>query len=356
MLNDIKQTPASLKALLETHISLNKVVKGINLPLNPNDIGQIYVIASGSSRNAANIAKYFIEKVAKLSVIVDFAGEFAHRSPVVSSNDLLIPLSQSGETADVLAALNKGRELSMQVFSITNNLDSTIHKLSDSGMVVQAGAEESIPATKSFTCQLMSLYVLGIYLAEMRKTLPVEEIEFLKRNLLGIPALIYENIETFSEKINAAADKVKDFKNLAVLGRGQNWALAEEFALKVQETSYINAFGWAAGEFMHGHLAVLDENFPVVSLLTKTFDGSENYDLAIKNTKEIKTKRTPILIAIGHNSVDFADVFVNIGEQNGITTLFSTALILQLLAFKIADLLDKDVSKPRSLNKTVLNE
>ena len=361
MLNDIKQTSERLKALLDTHIK--EYIEGIQLPAN---IGKIYIIASGSSRNAANAAKYFIEKVAKIPVIVDFAGEFAHRSPVVSQNDLLISLSQSGETADVLAALKKGKEMGMNTFAITNNPESTIHKLSDSSMAVQAGEEESIPATKSFTCQLMSLYLFGLYLAQERKKLTAEEIEALKEKLLKVPELISQSIESFKDgktltegilrrfapQNDDLASKIKDFKNLIILGRGQNWALAEEFALKIQETSYINAFGYPTGEFMHGHLAILDENIPVISLLTKTFDDSGNYKLAQKNTEEIKTKRNPMLITIGHT--DSADLHLEIEDE--VLTPFLTTLIIQLLSFKIASLLGKDVSNPRSLNKAVLNE
>lgn len=358
MLKDIKETPDVLNSLLKSHIVTNQCITTIKFPVNSQNIDKIYVVASGSSRNVGNVAKYFIEKVANIPVIVDFASEFAHRTPSISKNDLLILLSQSGETADVIASLKKAKQMDLATFAVTNNKNSSIHRLSDFAMDVQAGIEESIPATKSFTCQLMCLYILGLYLAENRKTLSKAQINSIKQDLLNVPEKIKALID-HNEDITRAADKIKDFNNLIILGRGQNSALAEEGALKIKETSYINASGMPTGEFMHGHVAVLDENFPIISLLTRCFSDEQNYTLAQSNTKQINAKRKPILITIGHDPEkikDLTDFFINIEENNERITPFLTTVILQLLADEIAKLLGRDVNKPRSLNKIVLDE
>ncbi|KKQ38286.1 MAG: Isomerizing Glutamine-fructose-6-phosphate aminotransferase [Candidatus Moranbacteria bacterium GW2011_GWF2_37_7] len=321
MLKDIKETPAALETLLKnTQITLKK------------DISKIYIAASGSSRNAANIARYFIEKITNIPVIVDYASEFAHRSVAMTQNDLFIPLSQSGETADVLSALKKAKDKGIATFAITNNENSTIYKSTDAGMLAYAGKETSIPATKSFTCQLMCLYLLGIHLAGKQE-----------QDLYKVPEKIAQFIDNCSE-LDSIAKQIKDFKSLIILGRGQNWAFAEEGSLKIKETTYINATGYPTGEFLHGHLAVLDENFPVISILTRCFDDADNYFLAIKNTEEIKKKRNPILIELRH------------GEENEFIAPFITAVMLQLLTYKTAILLGRDTDKPRSLNKVVEKE
>ncbi len=359
MLKDIKQTPDRLKALLNSYIQKNKEIINIKLSVNPEKLGKIYITASGSSRNAANTAKYVIEKIAGIPVIVDFAGEFANRSVAVNQNDLLIALSQSGETADVFAALKKTKKKGIPTFAITNNPDSGIHKLADSAMFIHAGEEKSIPATKSFTCQLMSLYILGLFLAEQRKFCPEPEINIIKEKLSAIPGKISENIGVFSEKANLIAGKIKDNTGLIILGRGQNSALAEEGALKIQETSYINTFGYPTSEFMHGHLAVLEEGFPVISILTEVFDDFSSNILAEKNTLEIKKKRNPFLITIARNTrfpEEEADIFIEINEPAPEIAPFLTAVFLQFLAYKLAVLLGRDTANPRSLSKTVTNE
>lgn len=322
MLKDIKETPHVLEKLLSSN----------QLYADFKNINNIYIVASGSSRNAANVAKYFLEKVTSIPVIVDFAGEFAHKTPAINKNDLFIPLSQSGETADVLAALKKVKSRGIRTFSITNKENSAIHNLSDNGMLVYAGEEISIPATKSFSGQLMCLYLLGLHIAGKSA-----------EGLHHIPGKIADFIDKNSE-LNTIAEQIKNHKNLIILGRGQNWALAEEAALKIKETSYINATGYPTGEFLHGHLALLDEDFPVLSILTRCFDDAENYSLAIKNTEEIRKKRTPIMLELVHN------------EQNEIIAPFITTILLQLLAYKTATLLGRDTDKPRSLNKTVETE
>lgn len=322
MLKDIKETPTALRTLL----------KNTDIDLKTRNISKLYIAGSGSSRNAAIAAKYFIEKTTGIPVIIDFAGEFAHRSVVFSQDDLFVALSQSGETADVLAALKKARLSNIQTLAVTNNENSTIHRTADSSMLLYAGFERSIPATKTFTCQMMALYLLGLYISDKNE-----------ERLSLIPDKIAELLDN-EDKTLAIAKQIKNFSNLVILGRGQNWALAAEAALKIRETCYINASGHPAGEFLHGHLAILDSNFPVISILTRCFDDRENYPLAKKNTDEIKRKRNPVLISIDDSGDD------------EVIAPFLTAVTLQLLAYNTAKLLGRDTDRPRSLEKAVISE
>ncbi len=322
MIDDILQTP----------LVLNDLLTKINYNFRFNKLKKIYIAASGSSRNAVNTAKYYMEKKLNIPVIVEFAGELTQRHVAFTNNDQFIALSQSGETADVLSALKKAKSAGCNTFAITNNENSTIHNLADAGMPIMAGQEKSIPATKSFTCQLMCLYLLTLNITGQQEP-----------DLFKVPEKIDEFVKNDTQT-EGIAQQIKNYKNLILLGRGQNWGLAEEGALKIKETSYINATGYPTGEFMHGHIAVLNEDFPVISILARSYDDRKSRELAIKNTQEIKQKRNPKLIELNHN------------VDNEVIAPFITAVMLQLLAYKTAMLLGKDTDRPRGLEKTVGSE
>lgn len=364
MLEDIKEQPEIIKKLTEKYMPLNKPVQ--NISLNIEDLSQlskIYIVASGSSRNVANIAKYFIEKYAKLSVEVDYASEFAHRNPCLSKNDLVIAVSQSGETGDTFSALKIAKNKGAYTFALTNNPESRIHNLAESKMQVGAGKEKSIAATKSFTAQLINLYALALYLGEQRNTIFIEKAEEFKREFHKIPEKIEKLIENI-EKFRNIAAKIKDSRSIVLLGRAANSASAMEGALKIKETSYIDANGYPAGEFLHGYIALLDENIPVISIITSDDKNNFNYRLAIRNTEEIKRKRNPHLIIIksqndkeieSHTLFENAD-FINIPEISEEISPLLAVISLQLLAFAIAKALGRDLDKPRGLTKTITDE
>ena len=191
MLSDIKDEPEIFKKLAQFYLPTGKLVE--NIRINLEKISKIYIVASGSSRNAGNITRYFIESAAQIPVTVEHASEFATRNPVLSSDNLVIFVSQSGETSDVLSALHVAKTKGAYTFAITNNETSTIHNSADSAIFIYAGKETSIPATKSFASQLVCLYIIGIYLAEKNKTVSAEQIEeykkFLKKNVSNAFAL-----------------------------------------------------------------------------------------------------------------------------------------------------------------------
>lgn len=361
MLDDIKEEPAVIKKLAEKYLPAGMPVQ--NIFFKPGKISKIYIVASGSSRNAGNIARYFIETAAQIPVSVEHAGEFAERNPVLSSADLVIFVSQSGETSDVLDALKTAKTKGVYTFAITNNENSSIHKTVDSAMFIHAGTEKSIPATKSFTAQLICLYISGICLAENNKTLSEPMTEFYKEEIRQMPERI-KKIISDTEKQDKIAAELCECKSLIVLGRGQNFGLAEEFALKIQETCYINAVGYPTGEFLHGHLAMLDENFPVVSVITKDENNNSDYMHAIDNTIQIIKKRNPPVFTVNDKADDFIKSkfsefnveHINIPELREYFSPVYSAVILHLLSFKIAKLLGHDVNNPRSLSKIVTDE
>lgn len=364
MYREIWEQPAIIKELTKRYLPLNKPVNNIHLNITTDDIKsltKIYITASGSSRNVGNIAKYFIETIAKLPVEVDFASEFAHRDTILSKTDLVIAISQSGKTADTFAALESAKNKGAHTLALTNNPESKIHNLAESKMTVGAGIEQSIAATKSFTAQLLNLYALAIYLGEQRETLPSIRAKELKNELNKLPAKI-EKLLKNDKNIQSVAEKIKCTKNLVILGRGPNYASAQEGALKIKETSYIDANGYPTGEFLHGHMAVLDENTPVVSIIVHNKAGDVNFNLAVKNTEEIKQKLNPTLVIIkNQKEKHLEDIFplasfINIPESDELISPMLTVIALQILAAKIAENLGRDIDHPRGLSKAVTAE
>ena len=358
MLSDIKEEPEIIRKLIKEYIPENCPVQ--NISIKKERISKIYIIASGSSRNVGNIARYFIEEVSKIPVCIEHASEFGERNPVLSPGDVVIFVSQSGETSDVLQALKIAKAKGVYTFAVTNNPESTIHKSADSAMFIHAGKEISIPATKSFLAQLLCLYILGIYFAETDKSLPEYEISIYKQQIYRMPEKI-EKLISGTEEIDKVAEKLYQAKDLIVLGRGQNYGLAEEFALKIQETCYINSGGYPTGEFLHGHLAMLDNTTPVLSIITEAGGSDSNYNLAVNNTVKIIEKRNPPVFVLKNKSDKTVQEklsghkveYLNISEfDRGFSPVYS-AVVLHLLSYKMAKLLGHDVNHPRSLSKTV---
>jgi len=363
MLQDINDEPKILKTLSEVYLPKDVPIQNIELPAQK--FSKIYIIASGSSRNAGNITKNFIETATKIPVFVEYASEFGERNPSLSKNDLIIFVSQSGETSDVLAALKLAGKNGAYTLAITNNEMSTIHKSATAGIFIHAGKEISIPATKSFIAQLICLYITGICLAEKLQTLSTQQIECYKNAIREMPEKI-EKIIKENNEINVIAEKLYPYKSLVILGRGENFGLAEEAALKIKETCYINACGYPSGEFLHGHLAMIDENTPVLSIITKYGQQPEehNYGFAVKNTLQLIKKRNAKVTILK----DFADTkieeifsefecnFLNVAPFSEKFSPVYSAIVLHLLANRMAEFLGNDVNNPRSLSKTVSND
>lgn len=356
MYKEILEQPNVLKALSERFFDADLNIKEIDIPLRKFE--RIYICASGTSKNAADIAKYFIEKMTGISTIVEFASEFAHKRACVGGKDCFIAISQSGNTADTFEALKKAKEHGAMTLAVTNNIESKIHKFANYKLFTAAGEEKSIAATKSFSAQLFVLYVFALFLAEF-----LEEKDTLvyKKALLELNTQ-YGQVFEQKNKIKKIVSKIKNVKSMVILARGINFPVTAEGSLKIKETAYVDANGFASGEFLHGHFAFVDKKVPVVSIINKCPENLENYDLALKNTEEINTKRSPKLVivsTIGDKSITKRFVSADCIEipqvLEEITPFLNTAC-LQLLAFELAVALGKDVDKPRSLKKCVESE
>lgn len=366
MLEDIREQPQILEELINRYFPEENGVSGINFnaaDIYIKNISKIYIVASGSSRNAGNIAKYFIEKVTSIPTEADFASEFAHRNPCLNATDVVVAISQSGETADTFAAMKVAQSKSAHTVAITNNPDSKIHKLADTALEVGAGKEQSIAATKSFTAQLLNIYAFALKIAEIKGSLSPEEIEHYKNELRQMPQYISSQIDDYG-KIESVAGAISEQKSLVILGRGINYGTAQEAALKIKETSYIDANGYPTGEFLHGYVAVLDENAPIISLIPGDNKSAGNYKLALSNTEEIKKKRNPnLIIAKSQNNAEIeknllfngAD-FLNIPDGPEWVSPFYLTVCVQMLALATANALGRDVNNPRALTKAITNE
>lgn len=335
---------------------------GINLDLGLTDdeakkMTGVRIVASGSSKNAANCAKHFIENVAKLPVDVQYSGEFAHKDVVANKNDLMIFISQSGETADTYSALKKAQAEDLKTVALTNVESSKIHKEADGAINVSAGEEKAVAATKSVTAQLMNLYIMGLKLAEQRGTLSKEEIKEYSDELKTIPKGV-EEILNNTEDIKSVAKELKDENNIFILARGASEGAASEGALKLRETMYVNPVPYNSGEFMHGPIASVDESTPVIQIVAGK-KGSENYELSKTNVQEIIDKRNPkkafVIKSDKSDDVRGAKLLAIPEISEDLSALYSIVKF-QLLAKELTSLTGKNPDSPRSLTKAVIHE
>lgn len=320
-----------------------------------DNIDRIVIIGCGTSYNAGLVGKYFIEDLVQLPVEVEAAGEFRYRNPFISPRDLVLTISQSGETADTLAALRLARSKGAKVLNLTNREDSTMAREADFVMPVRAGVEVSVAATKSFTAQVTALYLVGIALAEKRKSVPAEQLEALKADLLKIPSRI-ETVLHNTDALQAMARKYGSARDVLFIARGVNFPVAMEGALKLKEISYIHAEGYSASELKHGPIAMLDSAISVFSILTR----GAVFEKMISNCQEAKAREARV-IAVTNMPIPKAlqDTFEDILEipecMEQLSPLLTT-IPLQLLAYYMAEFLGKDVDQPRNLAKSVTVE
>jgi glucosamine--fructose-6-phosphate aminotransferase (isomerizing) len=319
-------------------------------------LGRVVIIGCGTSYNAGLVGQYFIEDLARLPVSVESAGEFRYRNPCIQPGDLVITLSQSGETADTLAALRLSREQGASVLALTNREDSTMAREADFVLPVRAGVEVSVAATKSFTAQVTALVLLGLALAERRGTADAETLETLKSGLLKIPAQIEATLQSAEEPLQALARKYGGVRDVLFIARGVNFPVSLEGALKLKEISYIHAEAYSGSELKHGPIAMLDAAIPVVAVLTR---GSV-FEKMISNCQEAKARDARV-IAIANTPIPpelaatFEDIVVIPECPEPLSPLLTT-IPLQMLAYYTAEFLGKDVDQPRNLAKSVTVE
>lgn len=356
MLKEIYEQPRVVEDTLRGKIVENSVnleeMKLTDKELQ--NIERVTVVACGTSYHAGLVGKYILEKMVKIPVEVEVASEFRYRDPILSDKNLVIVISQSGETADTLAALREAKKKGAKVIGIINVVGSTITRESDGTIYTNAGPEMGVASTKAFVSQLVAIYLLMLYLGEKRGVLSEEERKVIINNLREIPAMIDDILNRDSE-ILRASEEFKDVHSLMYIGRNINYPIALEGALKLKEISYIHAEGYPAGELKHGPIALIEEKVPTVAIAVK----SDTYDKIISNIQEIKARSGKIIAVAtdGDNRInDYADVILRVREIDELFSPILTVLPLQLLGYHIADKRGLDVDKPRNLAKSVTVE
>ena len=313
----------------------------------------IVICACGTSWHAALIGKYLIEEFARIKVEVDYASEFRYRNPIVGVDDVVILISQSGETADTLAALHVAKEKGALVMGICNVVGSTIARETLCGMYTHAGPEIGVASTKAFTAQVVMLYMLALSLSKGR-TISHDEIALHLRELSTLPEKAARILELDSQ-IKGIAERFKDAKNALYLGRGYNFPVALEGALKLKEISYIHAEGYPAAEMKHGPIALIDKDMPVIFIATR--DGT--YAKIISNIEEVRSRKGRIIAIANEGDEEMsrlAEHVIYIPQSSAPLSPLLTVIPLQLLAYHIATLRGCNVDRPRNLAKSVTVE
>lgn len=328
------------------------------LNINFKDIKRIVFVACGSAYHAALLGKYLIETWGRIKTEVIVASEFNSIPPLLDSSDLVIGVSQSGETADTLSAINHAQEAGAKVMAITNKIDSALYDLClPNTYVTPAGMEVSVASTKAFTSQVMALYLLAIKIAESKQLFDLQEI---KKELHTLPLIIDQTLER-ADEYKEQLLKYSAYRDFIFLSRGVNYPIALEGALKLKELSYIHATGYPSGEMKHGPIAILDQNVPVLSIAINGPSELEQtiYKKTLSNAQEAKARKSPALVVACDGNTDVENIFDEIIRIPNISQIFSpiiAVLPLQFLAYYIAEDLGKDVDQPRNLAKSVTVE
>jgi glucosamine--fructose-6-phosphate aminotransferase (isomerizing) len=315
---------------------------------------KIFIIACGTSWHAALIGKYLIEDLARVPVEVDIASEFRYRNPLIGRNHLLIAITQSGETADTLAAQRKARELGAKVLSICNVIGSTSSREADAVFYTRSGPEIGVASTKAFTTQIAGLFLFALALAKINRHITGEMAYGILKELLMVPDKV-ETILQKNDEIEKIARKLHKKECFLYLGRGLNFPIALEGALKLKEISYIHAQAFAAGEMKHGPIALIDEGYPVLFLLPK----DKLFEKVMSNMQEIRSRGGMIITVTTDEepgTVEFSRHSILVPSSDPLVLPILFAVPLQLLAYHIGVMRGCDVDQPRNLAKSVTVE
>ena len=357
MLKEIYQQPLVLRENLEKYINLGKVNLSY-LQLDQKEVislEKIHIIACGTASYAALVGKYIIESIAGIPVEVDYASEFRYKTKLLNKKTLAIVISQSGETADTIAAMHSCQGKVWTTLAIVNVRGSTISREADHVMYINAGPEIGVASTKAFIGQLISLYLLAIFLGKTKNKLSEQDEKEIITEISRIPQKI-ETILYQNDKIESIANQFSKYQHFLYLGRDVNFPIALEGALKLKEISYIHAEAYPAGEMKHGPIALLDENFPVVAIALR----DKVYDKMINNIKEVTTREAKVIVLATEGDEQIAKIGDKVFyiPEISIPILYPLLSVvpLQLFAYHIANILGRDVDKPRNLAKSVTVE
>jgi len=318
------------------------------------NVDRIIIIACGTSWHAGLVGEYLIEEYARVPVEVEYASEFRYRNPIITEKDLVIAISQSGETADTMAAIELAKEKGATIFGICNVVGASIPRTTHAGIYTHAGPEIGVASTKAFTAQVTVLTLLAFYIAQQRGTITQSKLIEYLTELNEIPELVERALES-NDRVKEIAEKIKDTNNCLFLGRGSSFPVALEGALKLKEISYIHAEGYPAAEMKHGPIALIDEDMPVVFIATK----NSSYGKVVSNIQEVKARKGHVIAIVTEGDTEvkeMADYVIEIPQTGEAFVPLLATIPLQLLAYHIAVMRGCNVDQPRNLAKSVTVE
>ncbi|CAH0199250.1 Glutamine--fructose-6-phosphate aminotransferase [isomerizing] [Pedobacter sp. Bi27] len=358
MLKEIYEQPRSIKDCMRGRIypEEGKVQLGgiKEFAEKLKNIDRIIIVACGTSWHAGLVGEYLIEEYARIPVEVEYASEFRYRNPIITEKDVVIAISQSGETADTMAAIEMAKERGATIFGICNVAGASIPRLTHAGVYTHAGPEIGVASTKAFTAQVTVLTLMAFYMAQQKGTITTSKLIELLTELDHIPEKIQVALES-NDLIKEVAEKIKDSTNCLFLGRGSGFPVALEGALKLKEISYIHAEGYPAAEMKHGPIALIDEEMPVVFIATQ----NSSYEKVISNIQEVKARKGKVIAIVtqGDSEVKkMADYCIEIPDANEAFLPLIATIPLQLLSYHIAVMRGCNVDQPRNLAKSVTVE
>jgi glucosamine--fructose-6-phosphate aminotransferase (isomerizing) len=358
MLKEIYEQPRSIKDCMRGRIHPDEglvQLGGIKEYADKlKNVDRIIIVACGTSWHAGLVGEYLIEEYARIPVEVEYASEFRYRNPIITDKDVVIAISQSGETADTMAALELAKEKGATLFGICNVVGSSIPRLTHAGVYTHAGPEIGVASTKAFTAQVTVLTLMAFYMGQQRGKLSVSQSVSLLSELDQIPALVEKALKS-NDYIQKIAAQFKDARNFLFLGRGTGFPVALEGALKLKEISYIHAEGYPAAEMKHGPIALIDEEMPVVVIATK----NSSYEKVISNIQEVKARKGVVIAIVTEGDTEvkkMADHVIEIPDADEAFLPILATIPLQLLSYHIAVMRGCNVDQPRNLAKSVTVE
>lgn len=358
MLKEIYEQPVSIRNSMRGRIDLDKGIVSLggirDYEQKIMNAERIIIVACGTSWHAGLVGEYLLEDLTRIPVEVEYASEFRYRNPIIRESDVVIAISQSGETADTLAAIKLAKEKGATIIGICNVVGSTISRETHAGSYTHAGPEIGVASTKAFTSQVTVLSLMALSIAHKKGTISESKFRSLLVELNSIPEKV-EQLLASDTQVKHIASIFKDVSNFLYLGRGYNFPVALEGALKLKEISYIHAEGYPAAEMKHGPIALIDSDMPVVVIATK----KGNYEKVVSNIEEVKARNGKIIAIVTKGDVDvkaIADYVIEIPEVEDLFSPLLTSIPLQLLSYHIAVLRGCNVDQPRNLAKSVTVE
>ena len=357
MAKEIYEQPKGVEDTLLRRLDENGRIKLDDIKITKEDldkINKVYIVACGTAYHAGLVGKYAIEKFAKIPVIADIASEFRYSDPFVDENTLIIIVSQSGETADTLAALRDAKAKGARVLSITNVVGSSIARESDDIFYTWAGPEIAVASTKAYTTQLMAFYMIALNLAMTKGTITEEEYFKMIDILKEMPSKVEKVLEC-DKLVEEIAAEIKDKNDIFYLGRGLDYALAMEGSLKIKEISYMHAEAFAAGELKHGTIALIEEGTPVIAIATQ----EALFEKMVSNMQEVKARGAKVIAIVEEHNEEVeksADRVIYIPEVEDMFASITSVVPMQLLSYHVAKMRGCDIDKPRNLAKSVTVE